>query len=281
MTATVGWASVAALMPSAPALPPPAGDSVPAARVVDVSIVVPCHGCAATVGALVQGVAGALQPRGASVEFVLVADGSDDDAAAIARLAAVRRDVLAVILPRRRGQHGAVAAGLAPARGDVVVVMDGDLQHRPEDVPRLLDALADVDVVVACRMSRPEGRVVRAGSWVFFHALSVLLGAPLHAGLSSFSALRRVVVDALPPDRDGPRHHLLEVWRLAARWRTVAVSFPPRGAGRSSYSLAARVRLAIDLWRVAWSGRRAREPSRLAGTAPTARADAPKRASGT
>ncbi len=233
----------------------------------DVSVVVPCRGCAATLPALVEGVAAALGHRGPRVEFVLVADNSADDVSAIATLMAGRDDVRGLrVAPadpaapaRGVGQHVAIALGLAQTTGRVVIVMDGDLQHRPQDVPRLLAALDDVgvDVVVARRVARSEGLLVRTGSRLFFRLLSVVVGASLDPGLSSFSAMRRRVVDELPRPRGGPRHHLLELWRAGARWTSLPVEFPPRAAGRSQYALASRVRLARDLLLVARPGVRA------------------------
>jgi len=246
---------------------PPAAGAVTGpvdAGSVDVSVVVPCRGCAATLPALVEGVAAALGRRGQRVEFVLVADHSADDVCAIAAIMAGHDDVRGLrIAPAGRadpgrgaGQHVAIAVGLAAATGRVVVVMDGDLQHRPQDVPRLLDALDDVgvDVVVARRVARSEGLLVRTGSRLFFCLLSVVVGASLDPGLSSFSAMRRRVVDQLPRPVVGPRHHLLELWRTGARWTSLPVEFPPRTAGRSQYSLVARVRLARDLLLVARPG---------------------------
>jgi dolichol-phosphate mannosyltransferase len=229
-----------------------ADDTCPPGDRVDVSVVVPCHGCHRTLGALVHGVDEALRPRQLRLEFVLVADDSPTDWEAIEALADRDRRVRGMLLSARAGQHGAIAVGLREARGDVVVVMDGDLQHRPADVPLLLDALVDgVDVVVARRTGRHEGILVRAGSALFFVILSWLLGSRVDAGLSSFSVLRRAVVDALPHERGAPRHHLLEALTQRPAARFIPVVFPARTAGQSAYALGHRVGLALDLWGVA------------------------------
>jgi dolichol-phosphate mannosyltransferase len=219
--------------------------------VVDVSVVVPCRAVDKTLPTLVAEVEAVLAPRTERVEFVLVADASDADAAVIDSLAARDRRVRALRLSRRGGQHIATAAGLQVARGAVVVVMDGDLQHRPTDVPRLIDALDDADVAIARRATRSEGLVVRLGSAAFFALLSVVVGVRLDPALSSFSALRRGVVDALPHGRGAPRHHLLEVLRAGHTAKTVTVAFPARAAGTSAYALAHRVVVAVDLLIVA------------------------------
>jgi dolichol-phosphate mannosyltransferase len=205
---------------------------------------------------LVAGVVQALQPRSEHLEFVLVSDASADDWEVIARLAGGQAapGVRGLLLAHPAGQHSAIAVGLRAARGATVVVMDGDLQHRPADVPALLDALADVDVAIAARRSRSEGALVRAGSRAFFALLSAVLGQRLDPALSSFSALRRSVVERLPHERGGPRHHLLEAGRIGVRWRAVPVEFPPRRQGASAYSWSRRARLALDLLAVARPG---------------------------
>src|SRR4051794_13330516 len=88
---------------------------------------------------------GALDGR--AFELVFVDDGSTDGTfAALARLHAADARVRAVRLKRNFGQHPAMHAGLARARGQAIVTMDGDLQNAPEDIPKLLAALEHADV---------------------------------------------------------------------------------------------------------------------------------------
>src|ERR1700730_14808414 len=85
-------------------------------------------------------------------EFILVDDGSTDDTAELARecIAAAGCGTL-ISLPRNRGKGAAVRAGMARARGDVVVFADADMSCDINDLPTLIDALADADVAVGSR----------------------------------------------------------------------------------------------------------------------------------
>jgi undecaprenyl-phosphate 4-deoxy-4-formamido-L-arabinose transferase len=100
----------------------------------------------------------ALEDYGATFELILVDDGSRDGTFAVAeRLHAADDRVRAVRFKRNFGQHPAMHAGLARARGDVVVTMDGDLQNAPEDIPLLVEAvLAGSDVASGRRSARHD-----------------------------------------------------------------------------------------------------------------------------
>src|SRR5262245_16073344 len=89
-------------------------------------------------------------------EVVLVNDGSRDGSAKIIAATAAREpEIVGVLLNRNYGQHAAVLAGLAEARGDVVVTLDADLQNPPEEVPKLLAGIeAGADVVSGVRQRR-------------------------------------------------------------------------------------------------------------------------------
>src|ERR1700753_209303 len=116
---------------------------------LDVSVVVPVYNSAATVGELVERLSAVLAARAPRSEILLGNDGSRD-ASWQAILAAAAREprVRGIDLMRNYGQHNALLCGIRAAAGAVVVTLDDDLQHPPEEIPRLLDALTDdVDVV--------------------------------------------------------------------------------------------------------------------------------------
>src|SRR5688572_30792931 len=97
---------------------------------------------------------------GKPFELILVDDGSTDATwAAVQSLHAADPRVRAVRFKRNFGQHPAMHAGLARARGEIVVTMDGDLQNQPEDIPKLVAALADGTDVASGR------RAARHDSW--------------------------------------------------------------------------------------------------------------------
>lgn len=105
-----------------------------------ISVVTPAYGSPKSLPELVDRVKAALEPRGERFEIVLVDDrcpvGSWE---VIEQLAADEDCVVGIRLSRNFGQHAAIYAGLEAAQGDWVAVMDCDLQHMPEDLPKLLD----------------------------------------------------------------------------------------------------------------------------------------------
>src|SRR5437868_6222360 len=126
----------------------------------DVSIVVTLYNEAASLDELYRRTLDALQQGPRTFELIFVDDGSTDGTfAALERLHERDGRVRAVRFKRNFGQHPAMHAGLARARGDVVVTMDGDLQNAPEDIPRLVAAVEAGADVASGR------RAVRRDSW--------------------------------------------------------------------------------------------------------------------
>ena len=194
------------------------------------------------VGAVLDGVPGG--PH----EIVLVDDGSTDRTREI--LAATSRldpRVRAILLSRNFGHQAAITAALDHVRGDLVVVMDGDLQDVPEEIPRFLAAHAEgFDVVYARRTSRKEGFILRFCYYAFYRLFARLsqLDIPLDAG--DFALLTRRVVDAI---RSAPeRNRYLRGLRAWAGFRQcgVVIERAARAGGESKYSYTALIRLALD-----------------------------------
>jgi undecaprenyl-phosphate 4-deoxy-4-formamido-L-arabinose transferase len=140
-------------MAQAPLSPVP--DAVPGP---DLSVVVTLFNEAASLDELYRRVVAALETLDRPFELIFVDDGSTDGTfAALEKLHAADPRVRAVRFKRNFGQHPAMHAGLARARGDVVVTMDGDLQNAPEDIPRLLAAVeSGYDVASGRRNARRD-----------------------------------------------------------------------------------------------------------------------------
>jgi polyisoprenyl-phosphate glycosyltransferase len=181
-------------------------------------------------------------------EIVFIDDGSMDatfDLVAAAAKADPR--VRGVSLSRNFGHQAALSAALDHVSGDVVIVMDGDLQDPPEQIPRFLEEHhRGFDVVYARRVGRKEGWVLRACYYFFYRMIAALsnLRLPLDAG--DFSLLSRRVVTEINAI---PEHHRylrgLRTW-VGFRQTGIAVERSPRAAGRSGYTLGKLLRLAFD-----------------------------------
>lgn len=181
-------------------------------------------------------------------EIVLVDDGSADRTLVLAEEAAASDDRIVVIaLSRNFGHQAALTAALDHASGDVVVVMDGDLQDPPEAIPRFLEEHAKgADVVYARRTDRKEGWWLRGAYFLFYRILDRLstLRLPLDSG--DFGLMSRRVVDVLR--RVPERNRFLRGLRAWAGFKQVAVDVErsERRFGRSKYSLRKLLRLAFD-----------------------------------
>ena len=116
-----------------------------------VSIVLPTYDERENIGPLLSGIHAELQSMW-SFEVIVVDDGSPDGTADVVRSAAAECPSIRLVeRPRKLGLGSAVAAGFSIAKGDYWVMMDADLSHRPQDLPILLEALANADIVVGSR----------------------------------------------------------------------------------------------------------------------------------
>jgi glycosyltransferase involved in cell wall biosynthesis len=213
------------------------------------SIVVPVYGCAGCLETLAERVHAAVAGTFPDYELILVDDASPDRAwNRIAELAARHPQIHGIRLTRNFGQHPAISAGLAEARGAVVVVMDCDLQDRPEEIPALVAALdTRHHVALAHRQQRQDSAGKRFGSWAFYRILQWLTGVKQDHGTANFGAYSRQVVDAVLRMPESNRFFPLLVKWSGFPARVVPVQHEARSEGRSGYSLRRLLRLALDI----------------------------------
>lgn len=215
-----------------------------------VSVVVPVFNEEATIPELLRRTLGVLDRLGGGPhELVVVDDGSDDRTRALLDEAARGEPRLRVVaLSRNFGHQAAVCAGLDHARqGDVVVVMDGDLQDPPEAIPTLLEAHArGHDVVYVRRVRRKEGALLRLCYWLFYRLQASLssVRVPLDAG--DFALLSRRAADAVTRLPERQRYvRGLRAW-VGFKQVGIDVERDARRAGRTKYGPAKLLELAFD-----------------------------------
>jgi glycosyltransferase involved in cell wall biosynthesis len=181
-------------------------------------------------------------------EVVYVDDRSRDGAwETLEQIAASDAAVRALRLSRNFGQHAAITAGLERARGELVVVMDCDLEDPPEEIPRLVaKAREGYDIVLSRRVRPRSGGVRRLASRVYFRARRRLMGVDVDPDYCTLSVLSRDVVHAFVAVRDRHRQYMLVVHWLGFRRAVLDVEQGDRGAGESAYTLRELVRVAID-----------------------------------
>jgi glycosyltransferase involved in cell wall biosynthesis len=214
-----------------------------------ISVVVPVFRCTPCLAPLHRRLAAVLDELvDGNFEIVLVDDrGGQGGWEAISELARADHRVRGIRLSRNFGQHAAITAGLAAARGDWAVVMDCDLQDPPEEIPRLYAKAAEgFDVVYGRRRAKPTSFIRRLTASVYFKGLNTFAGAGVQGEFGSFSLISRKVIDGFLRFRDEDRHYVFILHWLGFDWAAVDYEPSARHAGRSSYSFGALIRHGLD-----------------------------------
>ncbi|MFO0961483.1 MAG: glycosyltransferase family 2 protein [Phycisphaerales bacterium] len=232
-----------------------------------ISIVTPMHNEELCIEEFARRTTAALQAIGRTFEIVIVSDGSTDSTESKLRaLHAADPRVRGVLLSRNSGQCNALYAGIQESRGEVVVVMDGDLQHLPEEIHLLV---AEMDkgfaLVSGSRKARQESLVLRrlpskAANWM----LRRVTGCPIR-DMGGFKAIRGDIARSL---RLRPGHHRLLpalVYMRGGSVGEVFVSAPPRFAGQSHYGLSRSVDVLFDIVMLWFQGATKSRPIYLFG----------------
>ena len=213
-----------------------------------ISVVSPVYGCAECLKALHRRLIGALEIITADFEILFVNDASPDNAwSAIADLSRSDSRVRGIDLSRNYGQHIAITAGLSYSRGAWVVVMDCDLQDRPEEIPNLYRAAQDgYDLVLARRTDRQDSLMRRVASSAFYRVLSYMTETVQDSAIANFGIYNRRVIDAVLSIRESHHYFPVIVRSVGFRLHTIDVQHAAREIGTSSYNLRKMLKLALD-----------------------------------
>lgn len=235
---------------------------------MSVSVVVPIYNEVENIPLLHEAVTRVLQKLGRPYEVILVNDGSrDGSAAALADLAA--RDPLVKVIEFRRnyGQTAAMQAGIQAASLDVVVLLDGDLQNDPADIPMLLEKIEEgYDLVHGWRKKRQDAFLNRKlpskiANWI----ISRVTGFPVHDLGCSLKAIRTEIAQEL--QLYGEMHRFIPIlahWR-GAKCVEVVTNHHPRRFGQSKYGISRTTRVLLDLLTVKYFIQYVVSPMKLFG----------------
>jgi glycosyltransferase involved in cell wall biosynthesis len=237
---------------------------------VSYSVVVPFYNEAESVEELYRRLVAVLDGLGKPYELVFVDDGSQDQTGAVLdRVAESDERVTVVELRRNFGQTAALAAGFDHACGEVVIAMDGDLQHAPEDIPALLAPLEDgYDLVSGWRKERVDNFWLRRlPSAVANRLMRWLSGVPIHDFGTTFKAYRRDLLGHI--QLYGELHRFIPALASAvgARICEVPVQHVVRSRGKSKYGIGRTFRVLMDLVTVRFLIRYFTRPLHFVGAA--------------
>ncbi|MEW6570129.1 MAG: glycosyltransferase family 2 protein [Nitrospirota bacterium] len=182
-----------------------------------------------------------------SYEIIMVDDGSKDGSWQIIRgLHEKDAKVKAISFSRNFGHHMALTAGLDYAKGRVIILMDGDLQDPPEEIPKLYDKFKEgYDLVYGIRRQRQDPFLKKMTSYFFWQILRKFSGVDIPAGQTMLRILSRRLVDVLKDMREQARFiHGMMAW-AGFNSTTVEIAHNPRLKGKSKYNVPRMFKLAF------------------------------------
>jgi len=221
---------------------------------MNLSIIIPVYNEVENLSALDQALHDTFKPLNIDWEVVYVDDGSSDGSlSCLESLAESDPEHLCVVALRRNfGQTAAIAAGFDYAKGDVIVLMDADLQNDPADIPVMLEKIQEgYDVVSGWRKNRQDKFLTRTlpsrmANWL----ISVVTGVHLHDYGCTLKAYRR---EALTGFRlYGEMHRFIPAYAhsVGARMIELPVNHHPRKFGKTKYGLNRTIKVVLDLFTV-------------------------------
>jgi dolichol-phosphate mannosyltransferase len=237
-----------------------------------VSIVIPVFNEADCIDELLSRIAAATAPLAKQYQFevILVDDGSSDGSRDIVRRNITRYgNVVLVELRRNFGQSAALQAGMHIAEGDLIITMDADLQHFPEEIPMFLAEIdKGYDVVCGWRHQRQEGIVRRWPSRVANFLIRRMTGLEnIHDFGTTFRIYRQEIAKDLHLLGESHRFVPVHAAIVGARIGELPIKNVPRETGKSSYGLGRTLNVLIDLVFLYFYSRYFDRPIRIFGKA--------------
>ncbi len=217
---------------------------------IDCSVVVPLYNESLVVEELYSRLTKTMNQTGLYYELVFVDDGSGDNTLELVKdIAAGDGRVVVVELRRNFGQTPALAAGFDVARGKIIISMDGDLQHSPEEIPTFLEKIdAGYDVVSGWRKQRVDNLIMRkipsrAANWL----ASKISGIDIHDFGTTFKAYKREVIEEL--NLYGEMHRFIPALLSQSGVKIIEIPVKNivRPKGSSNYGISRTFRVAFDL----------------------------------
>lgn len=182
-------------------------------------------------------------------EIILVNDASPDNSwEEIVKQCAANPRVKGINLSRNFGQHYAITAGLHYATGEWVIVMDCDLQDRPEEIPNLYrKAQEGFDIVYARRAVRRDNRIKKSTSALFYQVFRRLSGIQSDKAIANFGIYNNRVIEEFDKMPEQSRFFPSQIRYLGFKDASIDVEHSERSEGKSSYSLLKRFKLGFDV----------------------------------
>jgi len=235
---------------------------------MDLSIVIPVFNEEDNVKPLISEITAALQPLSKRYEIVVIDDGSRDNTfQVLAQVYRIDSHLRVIRLKRNFGQTAALAAGLAHASGEVVVMLDGDGQNDPADIPALLSKLEQGnDIVCGWRYLRQDPFLSRRlPSMIANSVISWTTQVKLHDYGCTLKVMRKEIAKNLKLYGEMHRFIPAIAYERGAKIAELKVNHRPRLRGRSKYGITRTVRVLLDLLTVKFLMSYSTRPSHIFG----------------
>lgn len=215
---------------------------------MDISVVIPLYKCEKYVEELTDRLQRVLTGISEEYEIIYINDSSpENDWKIVQDECSKDIRVKGICLSRNFGQHYAITAGLKHASGKWIVVMDGDLQDKPEEIVKLYNfALGGYDIVCGQRQVRKDTFIKRLGSRLFYKLFNYLTSTRQDPSIANFGIYHRKVVDAILDMGDVIRYFPTMVQWVGFRSSKIPIEHAPRLNGTSSYNLRSLLELAFN-----------------------------------
>ncbi len=215
---------------------------------MNISIVSPVYQAQNILPELVKQISDVCNAAGFQYEIILVEDGGKDQSwAAIGELCKQYPQLVGYKLSKNFGQHYAITAGIARAKGDAIVVMDCDLQDNPAYIPELVQKhLQGFNVVCTLKREKKYSLYRRFASDLFFKIINNLSDIRLEKGLGTMTLIDRKVADEYLKIRDYHRHSSMIFSWLGFKRGFIEIEHQARHSGRSSYNLGKLIQHAVN-----------------------------------
>ena len=214
-----------------------------------ISIVSPVYKARNIVFELVAQIETSVLEISENFEIILVDDGCPENSwEIIEHIAKLNKRVVGIKLSRNFGQHYAISAGLSEAKGEWIVVMDCDLQDRPDELPKLYNkALEGYDIVLAQRINRNDNYLKKLFSKLFYRLLGYLTGSMHDESVANFGIYHHKVINNIIGLTDSIRFFPSMIKWVGYKSAKLPVQHSSRVEGKTSYNFKRLLKLALDI----------------------------------